>query len=375
MTTSVRDYYEILGVARDADPAAIKTAYRRLAVQYHPDKNPGDEASAEKFKQAAEAYAVLSDPDKRARYDRFGPEGVGASGPGGMPFDPSAFADFADILGDFFGVGFGGGARGRRRSGEDLRTELDLTFEEAAFGAEKTVPVRRYEPCGTCRGSGSRDGKGPVTCATCRGRGQVQYRQGFFAISRPCPDCEGAGQRVADPCGTCRGEGRIIADRRLTISVPAGVDNGARLRLTAEGNAGRSGGSAGDLYVVLSVEPHALFRRDGADVLLAWAAPFPVAALGGELKVPTLDGEATIDVPAGTPAGRVVTLAGRGIPRLDGRGRGDQHVILTVRVPKKMNAAQKEAVRKLAEVFDGGSGEPTRDERSFFDRLRDFFTE
>ena len=370
------DFYEVLGVPRDASGDAIKSAYRKAALKFHPDRNPGNKEAEERFKHAAEAYSVLSDPEKRARYDRFGPDGVrGAAGPAG--FDPNQFVDFADILGDLFGFGFGGGAvRGRRRQGEDLRADVRLTFEKAAFGAEVTVPLSRQEVCETCAGRGGRGGAAATTCATCRGQGQLQFRQGFFAMSRPCPDCEGTGERVKDPCPDCRGEGRVLRQRTLTIHVPAGVDDGARLRLAGEGNRGRAGGRAGDLYVVVSVAPHEVFRRDGSDVVLTWAVPFHVAALGGPVTVPTLEGEMSFDIPAGTAAGRVFTLKGKGISRLDGRGRGDQHVLVTIRVPKKMTAAQREAVHRLAEAFeDGAAGAPTKDEKGFFTRLKDFLSE
>lgn len=374
MSTSIGDYYEILGVARNAEVDAIKAAYRKAALSYHPDRNPGDKASEERFKAAAEAYAVLSDPEKRARYDRFGAEGV-RGGPGGAGFDPTNFVDFADILGDFFGFGAGGNVRGRRRQGEDLRADIRLTFEKAAFGAEVSIPVSRQETCEACGGKGSRGGGGAVTCSACHGQGQIHVRQGFFALSRPCPECEGTGEKVKDPCPECRGEGRVLRQRTLTVNVPAGVDDGARLRLTGEGNRGRAGGRAGDLYVVVAVAPHEHFRRDGVDVVLAWAVPFHVAVMGGPVTVPTLDGDATFDIPTGTAAGRIFTLKGKGVSRLDGRGRGDQHVLLTVRVPKKLNAEQREAVKRLAEAFeDGGSGAPTKDEKGFFDRLRDFLS-
>ncbi|HSB37051.1 MAG TPA: molecular chaperone DnaJ [Thermoanaerobaculia bacterium] len=370
------DYYEILGVPREADLDAIKSAYRKAALKYHPDRNQGDKVSEERFKEAAEAYAVLSDPEKRSRYDRYGVEGV-RTGPGGVGFDPSSFVDFADILGDFFGFGFqGGNVRGRRRQGEDLRADVRLTFEKAAFGAEVSVPLSRQETCEACSGRGGRGGGGAVTCAACRGQGQIHVRQGFFALSRPCPECEGTGEKVKDPCPDCRGEGRVLKQRTLTINVPAGVDEGARLRLAGEGNRGRAGGRAGDLYVFVSVAPHEHFRRDGFDVVLAWAVPFHTAALGGPVTVPTLDGDSTFDIPAGTAAGRVFTLKGKGVSRLDGRGRGDQHVLLTVRVPKKLNSEQREAIRRLADVFpDGGPGAQTKDEKGFFERLRNFLSE
>lgn len=364
-----KDYYEILGVARDADAEAIKAAYRKFAIRWHPDKNPGSKEAEEHFKEGAEAYAVLSDPEKRSRYDRFGADGLrgGAAG-----FDPGAFSDFADILGDFFGFGFGGAAhRGRKRPGEDLKADLALEFEEAAFGVEKAVPLRRYERCDACHGTGGKGGSGTVACSACRGRGRVQFRQGFFALERTCPACEGAGETVKDPCADCRGEGRVVKERTLTIAVPAGVDDGSRVRLSGEGNHGRAGGPPGDLYVVLGVEPHEHFRREGFDVVVTWAIPFATAVLGGKVTVPTLHGDAEVDVPSGTPAGRIFTLKGKGVPRLDGRGRGDQHVVLTIRVPKKLNAAQKEAVHKLAAAFDDVAGTPTKDEKGFLERLKD----
>jgi molecular chaperone DnaJ len=370
VSTSTRDYYEVLGLGRNATADEIKAAYRKAALRHHPDKNPGDSASEDRFKEAAEAYAVLSDPDKRARYDRFGVEGVRGAG-GGPGFDPSQFVDFADILGDFFGFG-GETSRAARRNGEDLKADVTISFEDAAFGAEVTVPLQRFEACETCRGRGGKGGASASTCPTCRGQGRVQFRQGFFAVARPCPECGGSGERVKDACPDCRGEGRVRRSRTLTIGIPAGVDDGARLRLTAEGNAPRPGGRPGDLYVLISMAPHEIFRRDGSDVILAWAVPFHLAAMGGSMKVPTLHGDATFDLPAGTAAGRVFTLKGKGIPRLDGRGKGDQHVLVTIRVPKKMTHAQKEAVEKLAAAFDGEAGAPTKDEKGFFERLKEF---
>ena len=369
MSRTTTDYYEILGVSRDASPEALKAAYRRFALSHHPDRNPENPGAEETFKAGAEAYAVLSDPEKRARYDRFGPEGVRGSGQAG--FDPNAFVDFGDILGDFFGFG-GGGRRGRQRPGEDLKADLELTFEEAAFGVEKSIPVRRYERCDTCRGTGGKDGAGAVACPACRGRGRVQFRQGFFAMERPCGECGGAGETVQSPCPVCRGDGRTVRDRTLKIAVPQGVDDGARLRLSGEGNHGRAGGPPGDLYVVLSAAPHELFRRDGNDTLLTWAIPFSLAVLGGRISVPTLHGDTTFDLPAGTAAGRVFTLKGHGIPRVDGRGRGDHHLVVTIRVPKKLSTAQKEAVQKLADAFGTEAGAPTKDEKGFLERLRDF---
>ncbi len=370
MTTTPRDLYEVLGVARDATPDQIKSAYRKLALNHHPDRNPGDSEAEQRFREAAEAYSILSDPEKRSRYDRYGHEGT--RGTGG--FDPNAFVDFADILGDFFGMGAGGARRGRRSPGEDLRADLSLTFEEAVFGVEKSLPMRRFERCGACHGTGGKGGSGTVSCGVCRGRGRVQFRQGFFAMERPCPECQGAGEKLKDPCHDCQGEGRTLRERTLTIAIPAGVDTGARLRLTGEGNHGRAGGAAGDLYVVLSVEQHEQFRREGYDVVLTWAVPYPVAVLGGTCTVPTLHGDEELEIPAGTAAGRAFNLRGKGIPRVDGRGRGDQHVVVTIRVPKKLSSEQKKAVQKLADVLKEEAGCPTREEKGFLEKLRDLFS-
>jgi len=372
VSTTSRDLYEVLGVARDATTDQIKSAYRKLALKHHPDRNPGSSEAEHTFREAAEAYSVLSDPEKRARYDRYGHEGLRGT-PGG--FDPNAFVDFADILGDFFGFGFGGGGRrGRQSAGEDLRADLTLSFEEAAFGVEKSLPMRRFERCDACHGTGGKGGGGTVSCGVCRGRGRIQFRQGFFAMERPCPECQGAGEKVKDPCNDCKGEGRALRERTLTIAIPAGVDSGARLRLAREGNHGRAGGHAGDLYVVLSVEPHEQFRREGYDVVLPWAVPYPVAVLGGSCAVPTLHGEEEVEIPAGTSAGRVFTLRGKGIPRVDGRGRGDQHVVVTIRVPRKLSSEQRKAVQKLADLMKEEAGCPTREEKGFLDKLRDLFS-
>ena len=371
MTNTPRDLYEVLGVARDASTEQIKSAYRKLALKHHPDRNPGDKEAEQTFREAAEAYSVLSDAEKRARYDRYGHEGMRGAPSG---FDPNAFVDFADILGDFFGFGGAGGRRGRQAQGEDLRADLGLTFEEAAFGVEKNLPMRRFERCDACHGTGGKGGSGAVPCGVCRGRGRVQFRQGFFAMERPCPECQGAGEKVKDPCHDCKGEGRVVKERTLTIAIPAGVDTGARLRLSGEGNHGKAGGHAGDLYVVLSVEPHEQFRREGYDVVLPWAIPYPVAVLGGTCTVPTLHGDEEVEVPAGTGAGRVFTLRGKGIPRVDGRGRGDQHVVVTIRVPKKLTSEQRKAVQKLSDVLKEEAGCPTREEKGFLEKLRDFFS-
>ncbi len=367
-----RDYYEVLGIARTASAQEIKSAYRKIAVRDHPDKNPGDKEAEERFKEAAEAYAVLSDADKRARYDRFGHQGVAGAGAGG--FDPTIFADFSDILGDIFGFGFGGGGRrggsGMTR-GADLRYDLTLTFEEAAFGTETTLRIPRLENCETCSGTGSANGSPPATCQACGGRGQVRYTQGFFTVARTCPQCQGEGRVISDPCKECRGEGRVEKERSITVKIPAGVDTGARLRLTGEGEHGRRSGPAGDLYVVLQVRPHKTFRRDGSTVLSSMTISYPQAVLGTTVEVDTLHGKSPLDVPAGTPHGRDFRLRGQGIDRLDGTGRGDHVVKVEVEVPnpRNLSAEELQLLRRLAEI----GGYPVKEEKGVIERVKNLF--
>jgi molecular chaperone DnaJ len=360
-----RDYYEVLGVQRDAAVAEIKKAYRKVAVQDHPDRTPGNAEAEERFKAAAEAYAVLSDADKRARYDRFGHAGVG--GAAGNPFqggfDPSVFGDFADVLGDLFGFGAAGGRRrpGRAPSrGADLRYDLTLSFEEAAFGTTETLRIPRLERCDDCSGTGSAGNAAPKVCSACAGRGQVRFSQGFLTVARTCPQCGGDGVTITDPCPTCRGEGLVERDRSLEVRVPAGVDHGSRLRLAGEGEHGRLGGPTGDLYVVLRVEPHERFERHGTDVLSEESIGYAQAVLGSTLEVDTLHGPQPLEVPPGTRSGTELRLRGQGIERL-GRpaGRGDHAVRLEVRVPhpRELSEEQVELLRKLAEV----SGQPVRE--------------
>jgi molecular chaperone DnaJ len=369
---SDRDYYEILGVAREATPDEIKKAYRRLAMKHHPDKNPGDKAAEEKFKDAAEAYAVLSDPEKRQRYDRFGRAGVGA-GPGGgfQGFDPETFADFGDILGDLFGFGgaFGGRGRGRQARGADLRYDLEIEFEEAALGLETRIQVPRLERCDTCDGKGTTSPDGIQTCTQCRGRGQVAFQQGFFTIARTCGACGGAGRRIVKPCKSCQGQGVVRRERTLTVRIPPGVEDGTRLRLSGEGEAAPGGGGAGDLYVVLSVKEHEHFRRDGVDLLSSVVVSFAQAALGTEVEVPGLGGSRSrLTIEPGTQPGTRFRLDGEGIAALGGRGRGDHVVTLQVRVPRRLSTEQRELVEKLAQL-DGE--EPA--ERGLFERVKDIF--
>ncbi len=360
--TGKTDYYQVLGVERSATAQEVKSAYRRLAVRYHPDKNPGDQEAEECFKEAAEAYSVLSDTDRRARYDRFGHRGVDAGGFSG--FDPSTFGDFADILGDLFGFGFSSRRSTRRgEPGADLRYEVALDLEEAAFGVEKTLEIPRLETCETCSGTGAKDGSQPVTCAACAGRGQVRFTQGFFTVARTCPQCGGEGSVVDDPCTACRGAGRVQKERTLDVKIPPGVDSGSRLRLVGEGEHGRKGGPTGDLYVDIGVRPHDTFHRQGPHVLSEVEIDYPQAVLGATVEVATLHGPEKLEIPPGTAPGRQFRLRGKGIERLDRAGSGDHVVAVALRVPhpRSLSEQQTDLLRALAEsqgkaVKGGGKG-------------------
>jgi molecular chaperone DnaJ len=371
-----RDYYEVLGVPRDADDAAIKKAYRALALKHHPDRNPGNQDSEEKFKEAAEAYAVLADSEKRARYDRFGHAGVGgpAGGPGG--FNPDVFSGFEDILGNIFGFSMGdlfgqpgGRSRGGSRRGADLRYDLEIDLIEAARGIEKEIEVPRLEPCPDCHGSGSRSGQ-RTPCRACGGRGQIHRQQGFFTLSQTCGTCGGSGQVVKDPCPACRGEGRKRATRHLKVRIPPGVDTGVRLRMSGEGEGGHHGARAGDLYVVLSVRDHPDFRREGPHLFSAAAVTVTQAVLGAEIVVPTLEGTARITLPAGTQSGTTFALRGKGLPSLDGGGRGDLYVTVALRVPERLTRRQREMYESLREIEEPADAPP----RDLFGRVKDIFS-
>jgi molecular chaperone DnaJ len=362
-----QDYYEILGLSRDADLAAIKKAYRKAAQQHHPDRNPGDPGAEERFKAAAEAYAVLSDPDRRSRYDRFGKAGLGGQA-GFQGFDREIFADFGDILGDLFGFGDLFGRRGRRgRPGRDLRFDLEIEFEQAIRGLQTKVQIPRLDPCGTCGGTGAASG-GVETCAKCGGRGEVAYQQGFFTIARPCGTCRGAGRRITRACTTCGGEGSVRAEHTIEVRIPPGVDDGVRLRIAGQGEAGAAGGPRGDLYVVLHVREHQVFRRDGRDLHVALPVSFAQVALGTEVTVPTLDGDFTLRIPAGTQSGTAFRLRGRGVRGLDGSGPGDEFVTVQVHTPESLSKEQRQLLERLA-ALDGEI--PL--ERGLFDRVRDIF--
>lgn len=355
-----RDYYEVLGVPRDADAQQLKSAYRRLAMESHPDRNPNDPEAAERFKEASEAYAVLSDGEKRARYDRFGHAGVspGASAGGGFSgFDPSVFADFSDLFGGLFG--FGAAGPDRPTEGSDLVYRIEISFREAAFGTEAPLLVSRLERCGECGGSGAQPGSRPRPCPSCGGRGRQRFSQGFLSVTRPCVPCRGEGRVIDHPCPECRGDGRGRASRKLEIRIPAGVETGSRLRLAGEGDAGPGGGPAGDLYVVLTVAEDEVFHREGDDVILNLDLPYPTLVLGGEVEVPTLEDPEKIAITPGTPAGSEIRLRSKGFGRLGRRGRGDLVVRTGVSIPKSPSAREKELLRQYAELIEapvGGKG-------------------
>ena len=379
---SKRDYYDVLGLSRNATEQELKSAYRKLALKDHPDRNPGDRAAEERFKEAAEAYAVLADPEKRGRYDRFGHAGVGAGAGAGAGFDPTIFADFSDIfgnLGDFFGFGdvFGGGGRRRGpRQGADLRYDLEIAFEESATGTETTIQIPREETCETCRGTGAAPGTAPTACPQCHGRGQLRYQQGFLTIARPCGQCRGTGRVIASPCATCHGQGRVGRERKLTVKIPAGIASGQQLRLYGEGEHGAGGGPPGDLYVVVHVREHAFFHREGDDLYCELPVSFPTLALGGALEVPTLNGHQKLDVPSGTQSGQRFRLKGKGMPNVAGRGAGDIYVIVRADVPRKLNKDQKRLIEQLAATMGREKSQPTArsgDDRPFFERVKDIF--
>jgi len=378
-STSKRDYYEVLGVERGASDEDIKKAYRKMAVKFHPDKNPGDKAAEEKFKQLGEAYEVLSNADKRAAYDRYGhgafaQGGMGggvARGGGGGFHDP--FEIFREVFGSsggVFGDMFEGGGGARQGRGADLRHDLEITLEEAVRGCEKEITVRKLSECETCDGSGASKGSRSVTCSTCGGNGQVAVSRGFFSMVQTCPRCQGAGTIIEKPCTKCNGEGRVEKPTTVKLRIPAGVDTGSRLRSTGKGESGRRGAPAGDLYVVLHVKEHPIFERHDQDLLCDVPISFAKAVLGGEIEVPTMEGKASVKVPAGTPSGKIFRMRGKGVPDLRGGSAGDLHVRVHVEVPTKLNSQQKKKLEEFAELCDESTNP---EERSFFEKAKRFF--
>ena len=378
MAEQKRDYYEVLGVSRGASEDEIKKAYKKMARKYHPDLNPGDKTAEEKFKEVNEAYEVLSDADKKARYDQYGHAGVdpnfGAGGFGGG-FDGSFdFGDLGDIFGSFFGGGFGGGRRTNPNApqrGESIRMSIAISFEEAAFGCEKAVTVERYETCDTCHGNGCAPGTSPEVCPDCHGTGTVQVRRqtpmGVFATSSPCPKCGGKGRIIHQPCKDCRGSGMVRKKKTIPASIPAGIDNGQTISIRGQGNAGKNGGPAGDLLITITVRPHELFRREGTSVLCEAPITFTQAVLGAELEIPTIDGKVKYTLPEGTQSGTTFRLKGKGIPSINGRGRGDQYVTVYIETPKNLNKEQKEALKKFAETMGESNYE---EQKKFFKKFK-----
>ena len=375
---STRDYYEILGVGRDASEQDIKSAYRKLALKNHPDRNPGDKAAEERFKEAAEAYSVLADPEKRERYNRFGHAGVsGNGGPGAGGFNPDMFSDFSDILGDFFGFGGGGGRRQGPARGSDLRFDLEISFDESYAGTETTIQIPREENCETCKGTRAEPGSSAETCPQCRGTGQLRFQQGFLIVARPCGQCQGSGQIVRKPCQACRGAGRTTKERRVTVRIPAGIADGQRLRLHGEGEHGALGGPTGDLYVVVHVKPHPAFQREEDDLFVEVPVPFHIMAMGGTFEVDGPGGSINVDVSAGTASGTVATFRGKGMPSVTGRGRGAFHVRLVVDVPKRLTKDQKKLVEQFGKTITVEKLEPTTTDserdKPFFEKVKDLF--
>ena len=368
-----RDYYEVLGLAKTATSDEIKKAYRKKALEFHPDKNPGNKEAEEKFKEATEAYSILSDAAQRQKYDQYGHAAFQGGGGGGFQGD---FSGFEDIFGDIFSSFFGGQQGSRRQSrgkpGRDLKYDLEIEFEEAAFGCEKQITVNRRAACDGCSGSGAEAGTSAETCSTCGGAGQVRMQQGFFTISRPCHVCSGSGQIIKTPCKKCSGSGYKNQKQQLSVKVPAGIDAGQRLKLRGEGEAGVQGGSDGDLYVQVDIKPHAIFSREEGEVFCEVEVPYSVAVLGDEIEVPTLEGKVKMKVPAGSPSGKIFRLKNRGIQILGTNRRGDQHVKVNIHVTKKLNEEHKKLLEQLREI-EAASLKEKQSEKGFFDKVKDIF--
>lgn len=378
MSDNKRDYYEVLGVSRDVSKEDVKKAYRKQAIKYHPDRNPDNKDAEAKFKEATEAYEVLADDKKKQAYDQFGHAGVsgqGGFGGGGFHQGQAGFGDLNDIFGDIFGdmFGGGGGRRGRSTShaqrGSDLEYALEIEFDEAAFGGEKVISINKNERCGTCKGSGAKEGSSPQTCSSCQGRGEIHYQQGFFSLSKTCPDCGGRGKTIKDKCAPCRGKGVVQKAAKLSVKIPPGIDHGQRLKLRGEGEAGFNGGPAGDLYVVIYIKKHDFFQRDGSDIYMDMPISFTQATLGADIEVPTLEGKVKMKIPAGTQNGKRFRLASKGITRLNSSRRGHQYITVFVEVPTSLSSKQK----ALLEQFESEDQSNYPERQSFFSKMKDWF--
>lgn len=369
-----KDYYQILGLPKNAEEREIKKAYKRLAMKFHPDRNPGNADAEAKFKEAKEAYEILTDAQKRAAYDQYGHAAFEQGGMGGGYGGGTGGADFTDIFGDVFGDIFGGGRRQRASRGADLRYNMELTLEEAVRGVTKEIRIPTLEECDVCHGSGAKAGTSPVTCPTCQGAGQVQMRQGFFAVQQACPTCQGHGKIIKEPCQKCHGHGRIEKAKTLSVKIPAGVDTGDRIRLSGEGEAGEQGAPAGDLYVQVQVRQHPIFERQDNNLFCEVPINFAMAALGGEIEVPTLDGRVNLKVPAETQTGKLFRMRGKGVKSVRGGNQGDLLCRVVVETPVKLNEKQKQLLRELEESFGGPSGDQNSPRsKSFLDGVKKFF--
>lgn len=368
---SKRDYYEVLNVSQSASDDELKKAYRRLAMQYHPDRNPGDKEAEEEFKAVSEAYEILADSQRREIYDRYGHEGLEQRGGNGFGGFNGAFTDlFGDVFADIFGAG-----RGSSQRGADLRFRLDLTLEEAAFGCTRTIDIPTAETCGDCDGQGTADGKPPTECRTCHGKGQVRMQQGLFVLQQACPACRGRGTTVTDPCARCNGAGRVRGEKSLEVKIPPGVDTGDRVRLSGEGEPGERGAPPGDLYVQVQVRPHEIFERDGSDLACTVPVNFVTAALGGEIEVPTLEGLHALKVPEGTQSGKVFRMRGLGVQSVRGGSRGDLLVQLTIETPVNLTRQQKELLSKFGEMLEAGGKRHSPRSSTWFDKAKSFIEE